>query len=360
MDTWRSGGYDSGDELADFYALNEPEPAPVARAFRARGGGASAVRQLGGCDVAVAYDATSPRMRVARGPHPIRVSGPAKALCDMVLSLAEQAMVAPPPNADDAVLVPYTAVAWLLLPTLWASTEDLPLQAFLYRYVVDPTRMGAALAAMLAGGLDVSPCSAGVARARLKACAKRLKAEDPAPFTVAAADFYLVEIPAAALPPGTVNLGPDEARTIGIEHIMLEDGSLEALGSLEPALWPRVLVADRQDGGGWTAVFAIAEAYAYTSLPPPVAALTQGVRGAELGRVLKGSIPDVMLACYASGAEAWAAISARIPVALGISEPAKRLTGVEVKLAVAHLNTLSLNARGLSRGAAPGAAGAGG
>ena len=180
----------------------------------------------------------------------------------MVASLAEQAMVAPPPNADDAVLLPYTAVAWLLLPTVWASVEDLPLQPFLYRYVLDPTRMGAALAAMLAGGLDVSPCSAGVARSRLKACAKRLKVEDAAPFTAVATDFYLVEIPAAALPAGTVNISPDEARTITIEHIMLEDGSLEALGSLEPALWPRVLVADRQDGDGWTAVFAIAEAYA--------------------------------------------------------------------------------------------------
>ena len=44
-------------------------------------------------------------LRVARGPHPIRVSGPAKALCDMVASLAEQAMVAPPPNADELIAV---------------------------------------------------------------------------------------------------------------------------------------------------------------------------------------------------------------------------------------------------------------
>ena len=64
-------------------------------------------------------------------------------------------MAAPPPNADDAVVLPYAYVAWLLMPAVWAKLDELPLQAFLYRYVLNPTRMEAALAAMLAGGLDI-------------------------------------------------------------------------------------------------------------------------------------------------------------------------------------------------------------
>ena len=53
-------------------------------------------------------------------------------LCDMVSTLADAAMAAPPPNPDDAVVAPYTFVACLLLPAVWGDREEFPLQPFLY------------------------------------------------------------------------------------------------------------------------------------------------------------------------------------------------------------------------------------
>ena len=100
--------------------------------------------------------------RVARGPHAVRLSGDALQMLAMLPSFMMVSAVAPPPNPDGARMAPYAMLAWLMMPAMRVDRDDLPLQAFLFRFLVSPAKMGAAFAACIVAGLDVSPCTPGL------------------------------------------------------------------------------------------------------------------------------------------------------------------------------------------------------
>ena len=123
---------------------------------------------------------------------------------------------------------------------------ELPLQPKLYRFIVDPSRMGAAFSALASRfGLDVSPCSASVARARIRALAAHARAAiDSTPFVVIGAEWYLVQVaaaggpapPALAIPAAflEIDLGMmlDQDDGLGMLGALLGDGGLGMLGAL--------------------------------------------------------------------------------------------------------------------------------
>ena len=55
------------------------------------------------------------------------------------------------------------AAAWLIIPSLVLFPADLPVQAFVWRYIISPSRMGEALAALLGQfSLDRDACTISV------------------------------------------------------------------------------------------------------------------------------------------------------------------------------------------------------
>jgi hypothetical protein len=133
-------------------------------------------------------------LREARGGHSVHLRGESLALLEMVPELAAVAVDAAPPNVNTKV-VPYGKVSWIISPTLIADREDLPLQPLVFRHVVEPLRLGIAFEVLRGThGLDTTPCSMSVARARLAKLAKSARLIDPVPFTVPADEWYRVQL----------------------------------------------------------------------------------------------------------------------------------------------------------------------
>ena len=280
--------------------------------------------------------------RVARGPHPLYFLGEALDLLTIIPELAAISSDAPPPLTD-AKVVPYTAVLWLMGPALIVDIEDLPLQPFLWRFIVDAQRIGDALAALLTRhGLERDVCSMSVARRRIRTLAERARRADAVAFTVRASDWYLVQV--AQVPPEAAPVAhaiPDSFLIISIEHVVDADNSLSATSALEPILGPRVLLRHRNEAGGVLELaFEFLVSKAFTRLGPAAAVLrgTDAV-GPELGRLIKAGAADSMVTRYQTGLDGLGALAERLALVLGERPPSTVLSHLDMATAVSHLPT---------------------
>ena len=122
-------------------------------------------------------------IRVARDDHPVDATGPAMGLRNMIPAIPAV------PQANGALRYPLVFVYWLILPIVhWGA--DIPGGTVLADFIVGVERCGTALERCILGGLDMSPCTISVARARIKRLGVRIFQLDPAPFTVMFADLY--------------------------------------------------------------------------------------------------------------------------------------------------------------------------
>ena len=122
-------------------------------------------------------------IRVARADHPVDATGPAMGLANMIPAIPAVA------QGNGALRYPLVFIYWLLLPIVhWGP--DIPDGTILADFIVGIGRCGTALERCILGGLDMSPCTVSVARARIKRLGIRLFALDPAAFTAVFADLY--------------------------------------------------------------------------------------------------------------------------------------------------------------------------
>ena len=290
--------------------------------------------------------------RRLRNSHAALLSGTCLQVLHFIPSWLARSVAAPPPNPAGQRLLPYAAWAWLLLPAMRADRDQLPLQQHLFRFIVNVGVLGGAFEALVVGGLDLSPCSPGVARKRVQQLAAQLYSANAAAFTVVGADWYLVEMGPPVLPPGTLRVDPAQAVDIEIEHVLDASDGLGLLGFLEPLLWPRVLLADRQAGGGWSTVVAIAEQHIFPSMPPAVVIRLGGAaRGRELARVLATGVPGEMLMSFEPGVAGWTALASALAHAAA-GTPHEHLGGTGVLLAIEHLHNHKIVFRDLKARAA--------
>ena len=244
--------------------------------------------------------------------------------------------------------MPYSFVAWLLLPSLVVARSELPMQPKLYRFIVDAGRLGAALAAMLTRfGLDTAACSPSVARARMRALSTHARtAIDATPFVVVAADWYLVQVtpvhPAPAPPALAV---PAAFLHIDLEMMLEPDDGLGTLGAFEALAQRRVTFADRLAPSGPLVVLisALTER-AFSSLGGAMrtALLTAGgaAVGTELTRLFKLAMPDTITARYQPGLLGILALAERLSVGMGTRAPPP-LGGDDLTTAIEHSPTLT-------------------
>ena len=92
-------------------------------------------------------------------------------------------------QANGLLRYPLVFIYWLLLPIVhWGA--DIPDGTFVADFIIGIERCGTALERCILGGLDMSPCTVSVARARIKRLGVRIFQLDPAPFTALFADLY--------------------------------------------------------------------------------------------------------------------------------------------------------------------------
>ena len=133
-------------------------------------------------------------LTVARGPHGVTAMGPATALSTMVPQFR-----AAPGVVANSFLFQFYHIYWLLLAIV-RPAAGFPRGALLVATMIHVQRLGVAFEACIAGGLDLSPCSASVARKRLRRLSARLFLATPAPFEALAADVYTLVMPPPPVP----------------------------------------------------------------------------------------------------------------------------------------------------------------
>ena len=140
-------------------------------------------------------------------------------------------------------------------------------------------RLGVAFEACIAGGLDCSPCSASVARKRLRRLSAQLFLTAPAPFEALAADVYALAMPPppVPVPPGVgmvvqapANSVPGASALVG--QLAGVDGTFLPWADAEPVLFPRFAVVDRAPGSGFDFFFECWKTAFLQGLPAPMAA----------------------------------------------------------------------------------------
>jgi hypothetical protein len=132
---------------------------------------------------------------VARAGHPITASGPSTALVNMI---PEWRAVAGP--VANTFIFAFTQIYWLLLAIIRPDAA-LPAATNLVGFMIHVQRLGFAFETLVAAGLDMSPCSASVARKRIRRMAALVFQNNPAPFTALPADLYIMEMPPPPPPP---------------------------------------------------------------------------------------------------------------------------------------------------------------
>ena len=204
--------------------------------------------------------------RVNRADHAVDASGPCMSLQAMVPSIA------PAQLANGLLRYPLVFIYWLLLPIIRPGA-DVPGATPLADFVLHVARLGVAFERCILGGLDTSPCTPSVARARIKKLGLRLVASDPGPFTAVFADWY----PTVPTPPagGVAQPGahPPEAAEALLLWLVGGDGSFEPLADAEAVILPRILPAERVAGCGFDFLFAPATAAVNATLPAALIAL---------------------------------------------------------------------------------------
>ena len=132
---------------------------------------------------------------LARGNHNVTCTGPSAAVAALVPEFQGT-----PLAAGNGFTIVYYRIVWLILAVIRAG-PGFPVNLLICAATVHVHRLGVAYEACVAGGLDLRPCSASVARVRLRRCADALYATNPVPFQALAADVYMMIMPPPAPPP---------------------------------------------------------------------------------------------------------------------------------------------------------------
>ena len=122
------------------------------------------------------------QLTIARVDHKAVVTGAALTLLTMITSLPYQQF-----GAVTTIDLPF--LCWLLLGVIRLSNH-IPPNTAIAQCIINVSRLGIALEHMLTNGLDTTPCSASVARTRVKRLGVQLAASDPTPFTALPGDLY--------------------------------------------------------------------------------------------------------------------------------------------------------------------------
>ena len=212
--------------------------------------------------------------RVNRGDHAVDATGPCMSLQTMVPSITAVQV------ANGMLRYPLVFIYWLLLPIIRPGA-DVPDATLLADFVLHVARLGVAFERCILGGLDTSPCTPSVARARSKKIGLRLVAIDPGPFSAMFADWY----PTVPTPPvgGVAQpvAQPAEAAVALLLWMVGGDGSFEPLADAEAVALPRILPGERVAGCGFDFLFAPATAAVNATLPPALVAMVPVVDRAK-------------------------------------------------------------------------------
>tara|TARA_B110001450_G_scaffold154698_1_gene144299 strand:+ start:611 stop:10615 length:10005 start_codon:yes stop_codon:yes gene_type:complete len=198
-------------------------------------------------------------------------------------------------GAAAGLLYPLVIIFWLFLSIIRLG-DDVPPAALLADFVVNVQRLGVAFERCIAGGLDLTPCSPSVARARIKRVGLKLAVGDAVPFTAVLADLY----PCEPSPPigGVVqpNAVPAEAAVATYIWMVAGDGTLEPLADAEPILLPRIMPNERVAGCGFDFYFTAAVAASQVGMPAAlVAALPLEDRSRATIDFIVSRAPDPIL-----------------------------------------------------------------
>ena len=283
-------------------------------------------------------------MVLARNDHHVTATGP----CVVLAAWIPEFRAAPGAGAN-AFIFHFWQIQWLLL-VIVRPAPNLDRDALLVRGVVHVNRLGVALEACLAAGLDISPCSPSVARKRLRATAASAFANNQAPFIVNPADIYAVVMP--AVPPAPVGGGAamgvaapansmsGAAASLGM--FVGADGTMSPLADAEPILFPRFDIGDRGAGSGFDFFFEGWSHLFTQGLPPALAAAITPLQMAhQIVRRFVAHLPDGMLAtCAEPGAARMAHVAAyHGPVQLSPENAVTALQHTEVLLQAITVET---------------------
>ena len=135
-------------------------------------------------------------LRAARAQHPVFLTGTCLVLETVVPEFIAIA------HANNSREYTFRQIYWLFMGVIHPGDDIPPAQLF-YCCMIHVARLGTAFEDMLANGLDTTPCTPSVARARFRATGRERFSINPAPYIALAADLYPLEIPPAiAVPAG--------------------------------------------------------------------------------------------------------------------------------------------------------------
>ena len=279
---------------------------------------------------------------LARGDHDVVATGPCLALATWIPEF--RPIAGPAPNT---IFFALWRIQWLGLAIL-RPAPGLPAR-LLVGCMVNVQRIGVAIEACIAGGLNLTPTSASVARKLLRRKAAAIFTNTPAPFLVQAADLYGMVLP--PLPPappmgaalaGAAPCNSTSGAAATIDLLVGADGTFMPWAHAEPILFPRFDILERGAGSGFDFLFETWAQLLTAALPVAVAGAIPGLTMAQ--QVLKrmeAHLPDEMLASpmeagFARFAHAEAFAS---PLALNATNALVALQHTEVLLAAITVDT---------------------
>ena len=295
-------------------------------------------------------DATrAPEARILRAQHRIILSGKSELILAMVPELVPLAS-----TLEGAQSLPYVDLVWLFAPAIVAPLHALPEQSHYHRWAIDAACIGRAFECLVGKyGLDVTPCSASVARARLMRVSSAARS---GPSHEAQADLMLHEAegdwyetqqglphdgdgnPVALTDPAA---DPPCSLLLKIEDLIDEGGTLATFGLLEAVCGGRMLLGDRVAASSFSILFGMLGEKSFPGLGAVAGTLRETpAMGPELGRLAKGALPDPMVARISSGTPAIVEIADRLARAAAASTgPARSASGPDLVTALGHLPT---------------------
>ena len=200
------------------------------------------------------------QLTIARGDHRAVVTGAALTLLTMITSLPHQQVGA-------VITIDFPFLCWLMLGVIRLSAHIAP-NTNIAQCIVHVSRLGIALEHMLTNGLDTTPCSASVARTRVKRLGVQLAGADPIPFTILPGDLYLVVLPPPAVPPAVAPLAwPVTANVSTIGMFVGADLTMQPLADAEAIWQPRMLPNQRLAGQGFDFYYTPAVEALQASVP---------------------------------------------------------------------------------------------
>ena len=280
----------------------------------------------------------------ARAAHDVTATGPSAVLATMIPEFA----AIPTAGVPNSFRFRFPCIAWLLLAIVKLDAT-INRGTLIVAIMIHVNRLGVALEDCIAGGLNVGPCSASVARKRLRRKAAELFAVNPGPYLALAADLYQMVMPPPAPPPvagaavvavAAANSPTAAAATVGLAQNA--DGWLLPLADAEVVMFPRFTLGDRVAGSGcdffyepWVVSLTAGLAAPMVNAIPPLDLATQ------IWKRYKAHLADEMLATIMDPIEARIAHVAAYagPVALNASNAAVALQHNPVLLQTITIDT---------------------